>query len=60
MLYNMNAMTDIFNPLKAEGHNITKEHMASFSLYDKDYLGRSGSFKLNLEKKPKQKSGTKL
>lgn len=53
MLYNVNAMTEIFNQLKAEGYNITKEHMASFSPHHTDHLGRLGSFKLDLDREAK-------
>jgi len=53
ILYNVNAMTEVFNQLKAEGHEITKEHMAGFSPYHTEHLGRLGSFELDLSKKVK-------
>src|SRR5690625_7921324 len=51
ILYNVNAMTEVFNQLKAEGHSITREHMASFSPYHAEHLGRLGSFEIDLSKK---------
>lgn len=50
ILYNVNAMTEVFNQLKTEGHNITREHMASFSPYHAEHLGRLGSFEVDLSK----------
>ncbi|EDY86699.1 transposase [gamma proteobacterium HTCC5015] len=50
ILYNVNAMTEVFNQLKSEGHNITREHMAAFSPYHTEHLGRLGSFELDLTK----------
>ena|SRR3972149_3564671 len=54
ILYNVNAMTEIFNQLKQEGHDIKREHMAGFSPYRTDHYGRLGSFELNLSKKVKE------
>jgi TnpA family transposase len=53
ILYNVNAMTEVFNQLKQEGHNVTREHMAGFSPYHSDHYGRLGSFELNVPKKVK-------
>lgn len=53
ILYNVNAMTEIFNQLKLEGYEINREHMAGFSPYRTDHYGRLGSFELNLSKKVK-------
>ncbi|UUA73609.1 Tn3 family transposase [Cellvibrio sp. QJXJ] len=50
ILYNVNAMTEVFNQLKSEGHNITREHMAAFSPYHTEHLGRLGSFEVDLTK----------
>src|SRR5690606_21880430 len=50
ILYNVNAMTEVFNQLKSEGHNITRDHMAAFSPYHTEHLGRLGSFELDLTK----------
>src|SRR5690606_31522385 len=49
ILHNVNAMTEAFNQLKADGHEITREQMASFSPYHSEHLGRLGSFELNTE-----------
>ncbi len=54
ILYNVNAMTEIFNQLKQEGHDVKLEHMAGFSPYRTDHYGRLGSFELNLSKKVKE------
>ena len=53
ILYNVNAMTETFNQLKSEGYNITREHMAAFSPYHTEHLGRLGSFELDLTKQVK-------
>ncbi len=53
ILYNVNAMTEVFNQLKSEGNNITREHMAAFSPYHTEHLGRLGSFELDLTKQVK-------
>ena len=53
ILYNVNAMTEVFNQLKAEGYNITRDHMAAFSPYHTEHLGRLGSFEADLTKKVK-------
>lgn len=53
ILYNVNAMTDIFNQLNAEGHNITMEDMAYFSPYHTEHLGRLGSFELDMSRQVK-------
>ena len=53
ILYNVNAMTEVFNQLKAEGYNITRAHMAAFSPYHTEHLGRLGSFEADLTKKVK-------
>lgn len=50
ILHNVNAMTEAFNQLKADGHEITREQMASFSPYHTEHLGRLGSFELNTER----------
>jgi len=46
-------MTEVFNHLKSEGHNITRDHMAAFSPYHTEHLGRLGSFELDLAKQVK-------
>ena len=56
ILYNVNAMTETFNQLKSEGYNITREHMAGFSPYHTEHLGRLGSFELDLTKQVKPMS----
>ncbi|MDO6571085.1 Tn3 family transposase [Gilvimarinus sp. 2_MG-2023] len=38
LLYNVNAMTAVFNQLKPEGHNITRDQMAVFSPYHTEHL----------------------
>jgi len=43
-------MTEVFNQLKSEGYNITREHMAAFSPYHTEHLGRQGSFEIDLTK----------
>jgi hypothetical protein len=48
ILYNVNAMTEAFNQFKSEGHNTTRDHMAAFSPYHTEDLGRLGSFELDL------------
>lgn len=53
ILYNVNAMTEAFNQLKSEGHDITREHMEGFSPYHTEHLGRLGSFELDLTKQVK-------
>ena len=53
ILYNVNAMTTAFNDLRAEGHDIRREHMAKFSPYHTAHLGRLGSFELDLNKEVK-------
>lgn len=53
ILYNVNAMTEVFNQLKSEGHNITRDHMAAFSPYHTEHLGRLGSFELDLTRQVK-------
>tara|TARA_R110001599_G_scaffold157047_1_gene343062 strand:- start:424 stop:3411 length:2988 start_codon:yes stop_codon:yes gene_type:complete len=53
ILYNVNSMTETFNQLKSEGYNITREHMAAFSPYHTEHLGRLGSFELDLTKQVK-------
>lgn len=53
ILYNVNAMTQVFNELKAEGYPITKGIMAGFSPYHTEHLGRLGSFELDLGRKVK-------
>ena len=53
ILYNVNAMTTAFNDLRAEGHDIRREHMAKFSPYHTAHLGRLGSFELDLDKEVK-------
>lgn len=53
ILYNVNAMTEAFNQLKAEGHQITRAQMGSFSPYHTEHLGRLGSFVLDRDKKAK-------
>ena len=50
-LYNVNAMTQIFNDLKMEGYPITKELMSEFSPYHTEHFGRLGRFELNLKRK---------
>lgn len=50
ILHNVNAMTEAFNQLKADGHEITREQMASFSPYHTEHLGRLGSFELNTKR----------
>lgn len=54
-LYNVNAMTETFNQLKSEGYNITREHMAAFSPYHTEYLGRLGSLELGISEPGKTK-----
>lgn len=56
ILYNVNAMTEVFNQLKSEGHNITRDLMAAFSPYHTEHLGRLGGFELDLTKQVKQMS----
>ena len=56
ILYNVNAMTEVFNQLKSEGHNITRDLMAAFSPYHTEHLGRLGSFELDLTKQVKPMS----
>ena len=53
ILYNVNAMTEVFNQMRSEGHNITRDHMAAFSPYHTEHLGRLGSFELDLTKQVK-------
>ena len=53
ILYNVNAMTEVFNQLKSEGYNITRDIMAAFSPYHTEHLGRLGSFELDLTKQVK-------
>lgn len=53
ILYNVNAMTEVFNEIKAEGHTVTKELMAAFNPYHTEHLGRLRSFDLDLERKVK-------
>ncbi len=53
ILYNVNAMTAVFNQLQVEGHDITKEDMAGFSPYHTEHLGRLGSFDLDMSRKVK-------
>jgi hypothetical protein len=49
----MNAMTEVLNRLKLEGHNIKREHMTGFSPYRTEHYGRLGSFELNVPNKVK-------
>lgn len=51
ILYNTNAMIQVFNELREEGHDIKREHMANLSPYHTAHLGRLGSFELDLTKK---------
>ena len=53
ILYKVNAMTEVFNQLKSEGYNITRDIMAAFSPYHTEHLGRLGSFELDLTKQVK-------
>lgn len=53
ILYNVNAMTEVFNQLNDEGHNITTADMAYFSPYHTEHLGRLGSFELDMSRQVK-------
>ena len=53
ILYNVNAMTQVFNDLKAEGYPITEDIMAGCSPYHTEHLGRLGSFELDMGRKVK-------
>lgn len=53
ILYNVNAMTEVFNELKKEGHAVTPALMGAFNPYHTEHLGRLGSFELNLERNVK-------
>ncbi len=53
ILYNVNAMTEVLNELKKEGHAVTPELMGAFNPYHTEHLGRLGSFELDLERNVK-------
>jgi len=49
MLYNVDAMTRVFNDLAEEGYEITEELINAFAPYRTEHINRFGSYAQNLE-----------
>ena len=55
ILYNVNAVAEVFNQLKAEGYYYSRSH-GRFLAYHTEHLGRLEGFEADLTKKVKPMS----